>query len=157
MQFSGSYTFDAEQQTVWEVLMDSQAIANALPGVDELIPVDNEPDTWRADAKIGIAMVSGTYSGRIKMSEVQAPRQYRLTVSGEGQQSIINGTALITLEYNEQTRRTHLTWEAEANVSGKLASVGQRVFGPAAHMMSRRFFKSLANQIPEDQRTSSSL
>lgn len=148
MEISGSYTFDADQETVWSVLMDPSAIANAIPGVKDLVPVENEANTWRAAAKIGVASVSGTYAGVIKMTEIDAPNQYRLTVSGEGQQSIIGGTALLKLNYIPDQNQTIVTWEAEANISGKLASVGQRVIKAAAGLMSRQFFQSLARQIP---------
>lgn len=154
MKFTGDFTFNADQQTVWEILMDTRAIAHALPGVEVLIPVEGEPDTWRADAKIGIASISGMYSGKIRMSEQQPPHQYRLTVSGEGQQSIINGTALLYLHYDEIQNKTLLTWEAEASISGKLASIGQRVISPAVRMMSSQFFKALDKQIPPEKRTS---
>lgn len=154
MQFSGDFTFNADPQTVWDILMDTRAIAQALPGVEELIPIEGEPNTWRADAKIGIASVSGTYSGKINMSEQQPPHQYRLTVSGEGQQSIINGTALISLKFDEAQKKTLLHWDAQASISGKLASIGQRVVHPAVKMMSNQFFKALDKQIPPEKRIS---
>lgn len=147
MKLSGSYDFEADQETVWKVLMDPQAIANALPGVDGLKPVESETDAWRAEAKIGVASVSGRYSGIVRLSDKSPPDHYRLSVNGEGQQSIIDGSALITLKYDEEAHQTHLTWEADANVSGKLARIGQRVIGAAANMMSRRFFEALASQI----------
>ncbi len=152
MNLDGQYTFDAPQDTVWQVLMDPDAIAQALPGVDKLIPIDGEPDAWHADAKIKIATVSGTYSGTIRMSEQNPPTQYRLTVAGEGQNSIINGTALISLAPNtDDNNKTEITWEAEANISGKLAGIGQRLVGAAANMMSKRFFNDLASQIPNKE------
>lgn len=152
MKFTGNFLFNADPQTVWDILMDTRAIAQALPGVEELIPVEGEPDTWRADAKIGIASLSGTYSGRIRMSEQQPPHQYRLTVSGEGQQSIINGSTLIILKFDEAQRKTILHWDAHASISGKLASIGQRVINPAVKMMSNQFFKALDKQIPPEKR-----
>jgi len=151
MQLSGTYIFDADQQTVWSLLMDPTAIAQAIPGVDELIPVEGETLAWRATAKIGIASVSGAYAGIVKMSEVQPPNQYRLTVSGEGQQSIINGTALMKLSYDNEQQKTVLSWDAEANVSGKLAGIGQRLIGAAANMLGRQFFTAIAKQLPARQ------
>lgn len=148
MQISGSYVFDADQKTVWALLMDPDAIANAIPGVKEMLPVEGEENTWRAVAKIGVASVSGTYVGIIKMSEIEAPDQYRLTVNGEGQQSVIGGTALMKLSYAPEKNKTTVAWDAEANISGKLASVGQRVVKAAAGLMSRQFFQGLGRQIP---------
>ena len=130
--------------------MDPQAIANALPGVDRLIPVEGEELTWRASVKIGVASVSGTYAGIVRMSETEPPHQYRLTVSGEGQQSIIGGSALLKLNYDDQLQQTILTWDADAHVSGKLASVGQRLVGAAAKMLGKQFFRALAKQLPTE-------
>jgi uncharacterized protein len=87
----------------------------------------------------------------VRMSEQQPPNQYRLTVNGEGQQSIIGGSALIKLAYDEAEQQTILAWDAEANISGKLARIGQRVIKAAAGMMSNRFFSNLAQQIPASQ------
>ncbi len=149
MQLTGSYKFNHEQQAVWDVLMNPDAIAKALPGVDELIPVEGEPDTWRADAKLGIATVRGKYSGIVKLSEQNPPNQYRLTVSGSGQNSIIDGTTLISLSYDADNQQTILNWEADVQISGKLASIGQRLIGAAANMMSKQFFQGLEKQLPK--------
>ena len=147
MELSGQYIFETDQDTVWNLLMDPQAIANALPGVDKLDPIEGEENAWRANAKLGIAAISGRYSGTVRMSEQNPPEQYRLTVNGQGQQSIIDGSALITLSYDEEHQRTVLEWEAEANISGKLIRIGQRVVKSAANLMSRQFFGALAEQI----------
>ncbi|NJO84182.1 MAG: hypothetical protein HC828_16255 [Blastochloris sp.] len=98
MQIQGSYTFEYDQQAVWNILMNPDAIAKAIPGVKEMVPLEGETYAWRAIAKIGVASVSGTYSGIIRMTEIEAPDRYRLTAEGEGQQSVINGTALITMQ-----------------------------------------------------------
>lgn len=147
MNLSGDYTFDAPQETVWNLLMDPNVIAKAIPGVDEFVPVENETDVWHAKAKINLATVNGLYVGTVRMSDREAPTRYRLAVNGEGQQSIIGGSVLIRLAYDEVNNLTVLTWEAEANISGKLARVGQRVIKAAANMMSKRFFNGLAEQI----------
>ena len=148
MKVFGSFAFNADQETVWNLLMDPQAIAKAMPGVNELVPIEGEVDAWHADAKINLGVVNGKYSGVIRMSEQSPSHQYRLTVSGEGQQSIINGTALITLSYDDEQQQTLLAWDAEASISGKLAGVGQRIFKAAANMMSKQFFQALAKQLP---------
>jgi carbon monoxide dehydrogenase subunit G len=151
MKISDTFTFDADQQAVWNLLMDPQAIAKALPGVDALEPIEGEKFGWRATAKLGIASINGTYAGIVRMSEIDPPSQYRLTVNGEGQQSIIGGTALLKLSYDPEKQKTILTWDADANVSGKLASIAQRLVSAAALMLGKQFFKALANQLPARQ------
>jgi uncharacterized protein len=149
MQITGSYTFEFERQAVWDILMNPDAIAKAIPGVQQMIPLDNETNAWRTTAKLSVASLNGTYNGVIRMSEIDAPRQYRLTVSGEGQQSVINGTALMTLEPDttSDTPKTVVSWTADVNLSGKLASIAQRLVSVAASMLSRQFFGGLAKQL----------
>ncbi len=153
MNFSGTYTFEAERQAVWDLMMNPDAIASAMPGVDEFVPIEGEANAWQAKAKISLAAVNGNYVGTIRMSEQEPPHQYRLTVNGEGQQSIIGGTVLIKMEYDEANQQTLLTWDAEANISGKLARIGQRVIKAAANMMSNRFFNNLAQQLSTGENT----
>jgi carbon monoxide dehydrogenase subunit G len=153
MEITGSYTFNASREQVWNLLMDANAIAKAIPGVQAMIPIEGEPLAWKAVAKIGIASVSGTYSGYIRMSDVDPMKQYRLTVSGEGQQSIINGTALLKLE--DDSKGVLVNWTAEANIAGKLAGIAQRVVKAAAGLLSRQFFSALARQLPQAEASNS--
>ncbi len=148
MKITDKFYFPADQQMVWKLLMDPDAIAKALPGVDRMVPLDNEPNTWQATAKIGISAVSGTYRGKIRLSDLAPPNQYRLTVTGEGQASIIGGSALLTLSFDPERNQTLLVWDADATISGRLAGVAQRLVGAAATMLANQFFRALARQLP---------
>lgn len=150
MELNGTHSFNYPQRQVWDTLMNPEKIAQALPGVETLTPLENQPLAWQANAKIGIAAVNGRYAGTIRMTEIEVPDQYRLSVSGEGQQSIISGTALIKLTYDTDKQQTVLTWDAEAQINGNLARVGQRLIKSAADMMSRRFFDGIDSQIPPE-------
>src|SRR5688572_2867160 len=148
MQITGSYTFDFDQQAVWDILMNPDAIASAIPGVQQMVPLD-EPTAWRVVVRLSVASLNGTYNGVIRISELDAPNQFRLTVTGEGQQSVINGTAIIKLQpdTSADTPKTLVSWTAEATLSGKLASIAQRLVSVAASMLSRQFFSGLARQL----------
>jgi carbon monoxide dehydrogenase subunit G len=152
MILSGIYRFDAPQDAVWELLMDPDAIAKAIPGVDAFVTINGESNAWNARLNVNLAAVKGQYMGSIRMSELDAPRQFRLTVNGEGQQSIIGGSVLMQLDYDAAEALTVLTWDADANISGKLARVGQRVIKAAASMMSNRFFQSLEDQMKIEEK-----
>jgi uncharacterized protein len=147
MKLSDKFTFDAEQEAVWNVLMNPDAIAQALPGVDHLVPIEGEANAWRVTVKLSVASVNGVYSGTIRMTDIEPMTRYVLTVSGEGQQSIIGGVAQINLSYDAEKQKTVINWEADANLSGRLASIGQRLVSAAASMLSRQFFQSIAKQV----------
>jgi carbon monoxide dehydrogenase subunit G len=147
MNVDGSYTFQFDRQTVWNILMNSDAIAKAIPGVKEMIPIEGEENAWRAVTRLNVSTVSGVYAGTIRMSEIDPPNSYHLIVSGEGQQSIVSGSALIALRDGDKPGQTILDWSAEANLSGKLASIGQRLVKVAALLLSKQFFGGLAKQL----------
>lgn len=150
MQLNGSYTFDADQKTVWALLMNPDAIAQALPGIKTLIPIEGEAMAWRAAAKVDVTGLNGNYAGTIRVSEVEAPTQYRLTVNGEGQQSIIGGTALIKLSYDPDKNQTLLNWDGEATIANTFASIAQQLVRAGATMMSKQFFQGIAKQLPTE-------
>jgi len=147
MKLGGKYHFGATREQVWHTLMDPDATAAAIPGVEKFLPLEGEEHAWQAVAKVNMAVVSGRFAGQVRMSDIEAGERYRLSVSGEGQGSIINGSVLIQLEDADGGAATTLHWDAEANISGKLARVGQRLIKAAAGMMSKRFFGSLARRI----------
>jgi uncharacterized protein len=151
MKLTDSFVFNADQEAVWNLLMDIDAIAAALPGVEKMHPVEGQPGSWKTTAKLGVANISGMYSGTVTMSELEPPTHYRLTVSGEGQASIINGSALLTLTYQPDEGVTIVSYDADAHLTGKLASIGQRLIAPAAKMLAKMFFGNLAKQLPTKQ------
>ncbi len=127
--------------------MNADAIAKAIPGVDEFVPIEGEDYAWHAHLKVALAAVQDDYGGTIRIENIDAPSQFRLIIIGESQQSMIDSSVSITLQ--EEEDQTFLIWDAEAAVSGKLASVGQRVIKAAATVMSSRFFQSIEDQLSE--------
>ena len=61
MDISGSYTFNAPRERVWNLLMDPGVIASCIPGCDRFDP-DGE-DRYRARLTVALAAVTGTYDG----------------------------------------------------------------------------------------------
>lgn len=129
-------------------MTNPKCIVTASPGVEELTPIEGEEDAWWANASISTAMINGTYYGTFRMTERNPIDSYRLTVSGEGQRTILNGTALITLTYDEGLEQTIVRWDADADISGDLARIGQPVFKATANFLSKQFFRTLSKQLP---------
>jgi uncharacterized protein len=148
MKIAGTFSFKAGQIAVWDTFMNPDSIAKALPGVERLIPIEGEIDAWRATAKIGIAAVSGTYTGIVRMSDIAPHDHFLLSVDGEGQGSIIGAAVQVALSYDTTKGITSIAWDADANVFGRLAGLGQRLVAAAASMLAQQFFRSLARQIP---------
>lgn len=145
MKISGSYTFNAPQDEVWALLMDPQAIAKAIPGVENFHEVSE--NDYEAQIKLGIGAISGQYAGRVTITDVQPPTHYKMTVGGKGQRGFVNGAGEINLEPQDDKTVVHYT--GDAALGGQLAGIGQRLVEGAARTIINQGFKSLEGQLAE--------
>ena len=81
MEITATYTFDAPRQRVWELLIDPTVIAGCLPGCESMEPTGD--DTYTATLTVGIAAITGRYSGTVQMADKVPPASYTLQVEGE--------------------------------------------------------------------------
>ncbi len=145
MKISGSYTFNAPQDEVWDLLMDPNAIAKAIPGVDHFEPVGEH--AFEAQLKLGIGAVSGQYAGRVTLSDIEAPTHYKMTIGGKGQRGFVNASG--TVDLVGQDTQTLVNYHGDAAIGGQLAGVSQRLVEGAAKTLINQGFKSLESQLAE--------
>ncbi len=143
MDLSGSYTFSASQETVWDLLNDPQVIAGCLPGCDRLEPIGD--DRYRAVLTLAVASVSGEYTGTVAMLDKHPPSSYRLLVEGSGKPGFMKGEA--TVELSPRDEGTLVSVKGSGQVGGLVARVGQRLLGSVSKMMMDRFFTCLQQRV----------
>ena len=142
MELSGEHTFAAPRAQVWRFLLDPDVLRQCLPGCERLETTG--PDEYQATMKIGVGMVRGTFTGRVRISDKQEPESYRMLVEGSGTQGQVSGEGELRLvEENGQTR---VSYSGTANVRGTLARVGARMLQPAARTIVGQFFDCLASK-----------
>ena len=129
MELKSSYLFDAPQERVWNLLMDTPTLASCIPGCRELR--DLGEDRYQG-ATIGI-------------EDKNPPASYRLVMQGTGRTGFVRGTASIALSPREA--RTLVDVTATADVGGAVARVGQRLLEGVARMMMDRFFTCLQSKL----------
>jgi carbon monoxide dehydrogenase subunit G len=95
--------------------------------------------------KLGIAALSGSYQGKVKLSDQKPPESLRLAVQARAPGGIAEGAG--TLKLAEKADKTTVHYAGEAKVSGMLASVGQRLLESAAKMVIAQFFKNLEKEL----------
>jgi hypothetical protein len=142
MELTGDHTFAAPRERVWEFLLDPEVLRQCLPGCEKLVAIG--PDEYEATMKIGVAAIRGTYEGRVKISDKDAPTRYRMLVEGKGPAGQVSGEG--TLELIVDGERTRVHYHGVATVRGTLARVGARVIQPAAKMVVGQFFSCLESK-----------
>ena len=139
MHLSASYVFNAPAEAVWALLMDTERVGGCLPGCKGLRPIGD--DRYEADLAVAVAAISGDFKGTIALQDKNPPRSYRLIVEGSGRPGFVKGNAQVTLVPDGD--RTTVQIEADAEVGGMIARVGQRLLEGVARMTMDRFYGCL--------------
>lgn len=147
MKLSGEHRIPAPRQTVWEGLNNPDVLKESIPGCETLEETGENELTATVKAKVG--PVSAKFGGTVTLSDFNPPESY--VISGEGKggaAGFAKGSAKVTLA--EDGSDTILTWEADANVGGKLAQIGSRLIDSTAKKMAGQFFDAFSKKIGDD-------
>ena len=143
MDVTGSYSFNAPPDQVWDLMLDPAAIASCIPGCEMLVP--EGPDRYRAKIMIGLAAITGTYEGTVVIAEKNEPSSYTLRVEGQGRPGFVKGDVKISLRADGTS--TIVDVAGTVQTGGTIARLGQRLIGSAAKMMQDRFFACMQSKI----------
>jgi uncharacterized protein len=143
MDIQARYTFSAKQSLVWDLLMDTDAIEQCMPGCRGLRP--RGTDCYDAELIFKVAAISGSFNATIALEDKHPPHSYTLAVTAAGHPGFINGRALVTL--TEENGRTLVQISTSADVGGMIARVGQRLIEGVARMTMDRFYECLAKRL----------
>ena len=122
MKLAGDYRFEAAVREVWDALFDPAVLAAVMPGCEKLERVDGQ---FVGEIKVKIGPVSGTFAGKVDLKDIDEPRRYTMVVDGRGSAGFVKATAVVELEADGDG--TKMRYHADAQVGGKLASVGERL------------------------------
>ncbi|GAB3120051.1 CoxG family protein [Novispirillum itersonii] len=147
MDISGSYDIPASRATVWAAINDPEVLKACIPGCDEMTADGDSGFSAKVTAKIG--PVKATFSGAVRLEDVQAPASYTITGEGKGGAAgFAKGQAKVQLEELD-AGTTRLTYSVDAQVGGKLAQVGSRLIQGAAKKYADDFFSTLVARLSD--------
>lgn len=136
MKLEGAHDVAAPRQRVWDAFLDPEYLRQAIPGCEKLEATG--PGQYKATLKIGVGGVKGTFEGKVDLSDLKAPTSYRMHVEGTGGPGFVRGDTDVTLSDIEGG--TRVSYIADVQVGGLIASVGQRMLGGVSRMMADKFF-----------------
>lgn len=137
MQLNGQQHIGAPRQKVWDALNDPAILSRCVPGCEEIVQVSETEKHARVVLKIG--PVRARFSGKIFMSDVQAPTSCTLSFEGAGGAAgFAKGRSEVSLA--DDAGGTLLSYTVEASVGGKLGQIGGRLIDSSAKKMADEFF-----------------
>ena len=145
MEIKGEHEFKGPRALLYELLLDPDVLASALPGVERFEEV--APDTYETRMRVGIASVRGTYTGRVEVLERTPPESYRLRIDGAGKPGGAKADAFVELV--EAGAVTTMHYRAEVKARGTIARLGGRLLGGVARLLIGQFFKAIERQVDD--------
>jgi 2-furoyl-CoA dehydrogenase large subunit len=138
----GTVDLDATPEAIFAVLLDPKALAKVIPGCHALEATG--PNQYRADVTVGVGMIKARFEAQVGLSDLDPPRRLRLAGAGISPLGSARGEGLVDL--TPTSHGTRLSYDYEAQVSGKVAAVGGRMLEGAAKVVLRQLFESLGRQ-----------
>jgi hypothetical protein len=146
MTMVGEKILSASRETVWAKLNDPEVLKLCIPGCETLEVIgENE---FQAVATNKIGPVKARFKGKVKLSDLDPPKSYKLSGEGDGG---IAGFAKggVTVTLSEVNDGTCLSYNVEAQIGGKLAQLGQRLVNGAAKKLAEEFFVRFADRVKQ--------
>ncbi len=140
MNLEGEHVFKGPRQDVWEMFYDPTVLASALPGTQKLDKVSENEYSGVINVRIG--PVSGSFTGKLTVSDEKPPESCTLTVDGRGAPGFAKGVGHVSF-FDQGDGTTLMKYTGDVTIGGTLASVGQRMIDSVSKSMIRQGFESL--------------
>ena len=138
MKLAGDYKFDAAPADVWKALLDPEVLAAVMPGCEKLELID---DAYVGELNIKVGPVQGKFQGKVTLADIEEERGYTMTVDGRGQPGFVKAKAAVRL--SPEGAETRMEYDADAQVGGRIASVGQRLIDSSARAIIKESLEGL--------------
>lgn len=141
MKIDGELTVRAPQAAVYDAVQDARFFASCIDGVQDLTEVD--PTHYDAVFETKVAYMKFRFKVSVEVVRKEAPTLMEAKIQGTplGVVGRITATALTRL--SQLGDDTKIEYEIEANITGKLGSLGQPVMKSKAKELEKQFASRL--------------
>ncbi len=149
LDFAGAPDVTAPREAVWRLLMDPEGVGAVAPGVEKIERVDDTH--FVVTQGFGIGSLKLRFKLDVELFDLTAPERAGMRMRGKAPGSNVDVTTGIRLEALAP-RRTRLHWNARADVSGTVASVGARLLEGTARKLTEKFWNDFAKRASKSAR-----
>ncbi len=148
MELKDEILIPAPRESVFAALNDTDVLRQCIPGCEELTRVSE--DELKAKVVLKVGPVKARFAGTVTLDRSGGPEL--LSLSGEGSggaAGFARGGADVTLE--DRGDETLLSYDARAEIGGKIAQLGSRLIQGTAHKLAGKFFSNFAKVMTSDE------
>jgi uncharacterized protein len=145
MQLTGKHAVNASPSKVWEILMDTDALARIVPGISRLEKTGE--NTYKSILAIKLGPVNSSFTGDLQMEDIAQEKGFTLKVQQNSK--IGNANAAIKISLTPLAdNQTEVSFDGDVKLSGMLAGMGQRLIGGVSNTLTKQFFSNLEKELP---------
>ena len=141
----GEERIEAPIDKVWEALNDPEVLKACIPGCESL-EMKSETEL-EAVVTLKIGPIKAKFNGEVRLENLNPPHSY--TITGEGKGGVAGfakGGADVRLA-EDGPDATILSYEAKADVGGKIAQLGSRLIASTSKKLAGQFFSEFNAQV----------
>lgn len=144
MDMSDERVIPAARDEVYRALNDPEVLKECIPGCEELTKTSDTELEAKVVLKIG--PVKARFSGDVILDPTGAPDSFSLSGKGNGGAAgFAKGGADVVLE--DHPDGTLLKYNAQAEIGGKLAQLGNRLVQSTSKKLAGQFFDAFAEKL----------
>lgn len=141
MNIEGTYTFQAQPETILQRLADQETLRSVIPGLEHLEWVGE--DRYEVAIHIRYAPLVGSYRGYITISG--GDDAYRFVIEGNGETDTFSGNG--SIQFRANGGNTTLIYRGTLAINRRGTQLSPAVTRGAAKFLMQQIFSALANQL----------
>ena len=148
MKFSGELAVAAPLSEVFDRIRDARFFASCINGVSNLEEIG--PDKYSALFETKVAFMRFKFQVEVEVTKAERPNLIEGRIKGKplGIVGRLNATSSTT--FAERGNETVISYDVEANLTGKLGSLGRPVLNAKAKEMEKQFMANLQASFATD-------
>lgn len=145
MLIKDSFVINAPQDKVWDFLFDIPQLSQCVPGIESVEVADDK--TYRGKLVVKVGPIKSEFTGKVILTEVDAPNRIAGTVEGDDKASASSVKATFTGTLVSVDAGTEAAFQVDAHLRGRLAQFGGPVITATAKKLTAEFAKCLRERL----------
>lgn len=141
MIVSGEITIPAPRRAVFDALQNAPFFASCVDGVRDLEEIDATHYDAVLDTKV--AFMKFSFKVSVEVTKISPPDRIEARIEGMPIGVVGRFTAISTTDLSEAGDETLVKYSIDANITGKLGSMGQPVLKSKAKDMEQKFAEKM--------------
>ncbi|GGL67738.1 CoxG family protein [Halocalculus aciditolerans] len=127
MEFDGTFDVASSPSETWDFVLDPEELGGCIPNCQDVDVVDDTHYT--ATIGIEISYISATFDSNIEILEQEEEEYVKVELTGDAEEgdSGMSATGEMYLVPREDGPGTHVDYEVEMNVTGRVMNMGSRL------------------------------